>query len=213
MHTERFIDLLASQAEPAAARRLAPLLGRALTVGVAASAALLLAGYGLRPDLPALLALPMFWLKLGVPLAIALAGAQLLRRLARPGVPAGRAWWGVALPVLLLWAVAAAQWLAVAPAERAPLLWGQTWRGCLASIGLLALPVALAALAVLRQMAPTRPRWAGAAAGTLAGGAGAGLYALHCPELAAPFLAVWYVGGMALPALAGALLGPRLLRW
>jgi hypothetical protein len=36
---------------------------------------------------------------------------------------------------------------------------------------------------------------------------------LHCPELGAPFIAVWYVIGMFIPALAGALLGPRVLRW
>ena len=47
----------------------------------------------------------------------------------------------------------------------------------------------------------------------MAGGAGAAVYALHCPELAAPFLAVWYVAGIALPVLVGAAIGPRLLRW
>jgi hypothetical protein len=33
------------------------------------------------------------------------------------------------------------------------------------------------------------------------------------PELQAPFLAVWYVLGMAVPVAVGALLGPRVLRW
>jgi hypothetical protein len=32
-------------------------------------------------------------------------------------------------------------------------------------------------------------------------------------ELTAPFLAVWYVSGIAVPVLVGAVLGPRLLRW
>jgi hypothetical protein len=39
------------------------------------------------------------------------------------------------------------------------------------------------------------------------------VYALHCPELAAPFIAIWYVIGMAAPVVLGAALGPRLLRW
>ena len=51
------------------------------------------------------------------------------------------------------------------------------------------------------------------AAGRLAGGVGALVYTLHCPELEAPFLGVWYVIGMAIPAVIGAALGPRLLRW
>ena len=53
----------------------------------------------------------------------------------------------------------------------------------------------------------------GATAGRLAGGVGALVYTLHCPELEAPFLGVWYVIGMAIPSVIGALLGPRLLRW
>jgi hypothetical protein len=78
---------------------------------------------------------------------------------------------------------------------------------------LIALPVFVAALLVLRSLAPTQPALAGAAAGALASGAGAAVYALHCPELGAPFLAVWYVLGMAIPVVLGAALGPRLLRW
>ena len=46
--------------------------------------------------------------------------------------------------------------------------------------------------------------WAGAAAGWLAGGVGAAAYALHCPEMDAPFLAVWYVLGMCVPTALGA---------
>jgi hypothetical protein len=42
---------------------------------------------------------------------------------------------------------------------------------------------------------------------------GAAVYALHCPELAAPFLAVWYLAGIALPVLAGAAVGRLVLRW
>ncbi len=48
---------------------------------------------------------------------------------------------------------------------------------------------------------------------TAAGGLGALAYTLHCPALAAPFLGLWYTIGIAIPAAAGALLGPALLRW
>jgi hypothetical protein len=54
---------------------------------------------------------------------------------------------------------------------------------------------------------------AGGAAGLVAGSVAAFAYAVHCTEMQAPFLAVWYVIGMLVPAFAGALLGPRLLRW
>src|SRR5690606_41748758 len=61
--------------------------------------------------------LPMFWLKAGAPLAIALAGVALVHRLGRPGMDGGLAWWGVVLPVALLWLAGAWQWLGAAPAE------------------------------------------------------------------------------------------------
>ena len=55
--------------------------------------------------------------------------------------------------------------------------------------------------------------WAGAAGGGLAGGVAATVYSLHCPELAAPFLAIWYVLGVLIPVVVGAVVGRYLLRW
>jgi len=77
----------------------------------------------------------------------------------------------------------------------------------------LSLPVFVVAIGLLRRMAPTRLRLAGAAAGFVSGAVGALVYSLHCPELAAAFLSVWYALGMLIPTVVGALLGPRLLRW
>jgi RNA polymerase sigma-70 factor (ECF subfamily) len=36
---------------------------------------------------------------------------------------------------------------------------------------------------------------------------------MHCYEMEALFIGFWYVLGMLIPAVVGALLGPRLLRW
>jgi len=38
-------------------------------------------------------------------------------------------------------------------------------------------------------------------------------YALHCVDDTVPFVALWYGGTIALCTVAGAALGPRLLRW
>ena len=65
----------------------------------------------------------------------------------------------------------------------------------------------------MKGLAPTRPALAGAASGLLAGALGALVYALHCPEMAAPFLGIWYLLGMLIPAVVGAMVGPLLLRW
>lgn len=91
---------------------------------------------------------------------------------------------------------------------RLALVEGRTALACTVSIAALSLPVFVLSMFALRGLASTRPRAAGAAAGLLAGAAAAAVYALHCDEMALPFLAVWYVLGVAVPAALGALLGP-----
>ena len=78
---------------------------------------------------------------------------------------------------------------------------------------MLSLPVLVMLVMALRGLAPTRLRAAGLAAGLAAGAIAASIYALHCDESTLPFLTVWYVIGIALPAGLGAAVGPRLLRW
>ncbi|MCT8173293.1 DUF1109 domain-containing protein [Variovorax sp. CY25R-8] len=213
MKTDDLVALLAAGPVAAPRRAASRRLWLALAVGVPLSLAIMFVGYGPRRDLLAVLFWPMFWVKLLFPLAIAGAAFVMAQRLARPGVPVRRAWIGAALPVLAIWMLAVVVWIDAPQEARMPSLMGQTWRVCTASIALMALPVFAGAMAALRSLAPTRPALAGAAAGALAGGVGAAVYALHCPELTAPFIAVWYVSGIAVPVLVGALLGPRLLRW
>lgn len=213
MKTDELIAMLASGAAPvdadAGVRRLAMALGWGL-FGATLLMALLL---GVRADLAQALRLPMFWMKLGVPVLAAAAALQLSRRLGLPGTGPGRAPLLLSGLLLLAWTGAAAVLLGSAPQAWAPLVFGATWKTCPFNIAMLSSPVFVAAFWAMRGMAPTRPAQAGGAAGLLAGAAGAAVYALHCPEMAAPFLGIWYVLGIAIPALLGAALGPRLLRW
>ncbi len=213
MKTDQLIDLLASDAAPvprlAAARR----MSLALLLGLPMAIAIVALEYGFRSDLAQVAAVPMFWVKLGLPLVVAVAGFAACTRLGRPGMRAGYTVAGFALPLLAVWGIGLSVWLGAPAADRSGLLWGQTWRSCAFSIGFIALPALVAALMALRSLAPTHAAAAGAAAGAFAGGLGAAVYALHCPELEAPFIAVWYVLGIALPVIAGALAGSRLLRW
>jgi hypothetical protein len=112
-----------------------------------------------------------------------------------------------------MWMLAALALAVAAPEGRPALIMGGTWVACPVNILLLSVPALFTALWAMRSCAPTRPRWAGAAAGLLAGAIGALVYTLHCPELAAPFLGIWYVLGMLAPALLGATVGPRVLNW
>ena len=213
MRTDDLVTMLATGADAVPRRAARRRLGLAALVGLLVAVAILLTGYGVRGDLAEVIGRPMFWLKQLFPLVIAVASFVAVQRLARPGVAVRRAWAGVVAPVALVWSMAIVTWFTTPEAQRMPSLLGQSWRTCALSIGLMALPGFVAALAALRGLAPTRPALAGAAAGALAGGVGAAVYALHCVELTAPFLAVWYVIGISLPVVAGAVLGPRLLRW
>ncbi|WP_137918246.1 DUF1109 domain-containing protein [Hydrogenophaga sp. 2FB] len=213
MKTDDLIDLLASDTVPVqrhvAARRLA--LG--LLVAVPISVLLMGTVLGVNPALKAYLAQPMFWVKFGTPLLMALVALPLVARLGRPGADTRVAWAAWVVPIAFLWALGLVVLLQAPTSDMPTLVLSRTWRVCAENIAVLSLPVFLAAIWVLRSMAPVRPALAGAGAGALGGACGAAVYAIHCPELAAPFIAIWYVLGMLLPVVAGALVGPRLLRW
>ncbi len=93
------------------------------------------------------------------------------------------------------------------------MIFGQTAGVCPFRIALISTPLFVGIFWAIRGLAPTRLRLAGAAGGFAAGSLGALVYSLHCPELAAPFLGIWYVLGIAIPTAVGAWAGPRLLRW
>lgn len=213
MRTDDLIDALARQVEPVQPRRGGRELALALALGVPLTLLAMVLLMGLNPQLREYLGMPMFWVKAGFGVVMALIAVVLALRLSRPGVRAGAARLAPLAPILVLWVLAIIA-LSVAPAtERGALIFGTSWRACTLNITVLSLPVLVGALIALRTMAPTQLVAAGAAAGLLAGGAGTAVYALHCPELAAPFLAVWYVLGALIPVAIGALVGPRVLRW
>ncbi|MDM0013204.1 DUF1109 domain-containing protein [Variovorax sp. J22P168] len=213
MKTDRLVSMLAAQLEPVPRHRTSQRLWLALAVGLPFAVAWAWMAFGPRRDLIQAMFWPMFWVRLLFGVSIGAAGFVIVHRLARPGVRVRRAWVGLAAPLLLIWVLALVALWAAPAGERAELVWGQTWRSCGASIAMISLPVFLTALWALKGLAPTRPALAGAAAGLLAGGTGAAVYAFHCQELAAPFIAMWYVAGIALPVVAGAVVGARLLRW
>jgi len=213
MKTDDVISMLASGAEAIAPG--APSRRYATALGGGAFGALVLMAImlGVRPDLAEAARLPMFWVKLAFP-ATLLAGALLAAlRLSRPGARPGSAPAAIAAPVVAIWLLAAVALLAAAPGEREKLLFGATWASCPFNIAILSAPVFLALLWAMKGLAPTRLALAGAAAGLLSGATGAVVYTLHCPEMAAPFLGVWYLLGMLIPTALGAMLGPRVLRW
>ncbi len=213
MKTDELIVMLASDAGPVAQRPWRRRYGIALAAGLAGATLLMIVLLGVRPDITDAVRLPMFWVKLAFPAVLAVLALLVTARLSRPGIPAGRIATALAAPVLAIWLLAAVALLQAAPEDRGMLIWGETWASCPFNVTLLSLPAFVALLWVMKTLAPVRLALAGAAAGLLAGALGATVYALHCPELAAPFIGIWYTLGMLIPATLGALIGPRLLRW
>jgi hypothetical protein len=213
MKTDELISVLACGAEAVEPHVLRRRYAIALGWGAFGTTLLMAILLGVRPDLAEATWLPMFWVKLAFPAAL-LAGALLaVLRLSSPGVRLGRVPAMVAAPVLAMWLLAGVVLLGAAPGEHDELVLGQSAASCPFTIALLSVPLFVAALWAMRGLAPTRLILAGAAAGLLAGSGGALLYALYCPEMAAPFIVIWYLLGMLIPTALGAMLGPYLLRW
>jgi hypothetical protein len=213
MKTEDLVSLLSTGAEPVDLR----LPGRRWRMALAGGTliAFLLTAWLLKLN-PALwdeAMQPMFWVRESYCAALGALGFVAVVRLARPGSRLGVAAIGISLVVIAMWVLAVATLVAASPQNRARLILGHTAAVCPLLISLLAVPLLIALLWVMRSLAPTRLRSAGAASGFAAGSIGALVYTLHCPELGAPFLGIWYLLGMLIPTAIGAWLGPRLLRW
>ncbi len=213
MQTHDLISMLASQVEPVNRQALLKDCALQLGAGLLVATLVMVAVFGINPALREALAQPMFWVKLAYPASLASLGLGLAWLAGAPGRSLGWLLRSLAVPVLLMLALAAVVMFNAEMPQRNALVFGTTWKVCAMSITLVSAPLFVAAIWALKSLAPTRLRLAGAAAGLLAGAAGTLVYAFHCPELAAPFVALWYTAGIAVPTLVGAALGPKLLRW
>ncbi len=183
--------------------------------GLVMSAALMLLWLGLRPDLGRAVLGTMLWEKGAYTLALAASGVLMTESLARPDGRTPRV--AVAIALVAFGSIGfhgLVQMVGAGDAgARHLLLMGASARVCALYVFLISAPMLVLLLAGMRTLAPTRLRLAGFAAGLGAGGVGAFVYSLHCPETAAPFVAIWYSLGVAATAGLGWLTGPIALRW
>jgi hypothetical protein len=213
MKTDDLVAMLSANVEPIGRG----LVVRTISIAVAAGAALalgfMLVGLGVRADLTATRATVFLLLKVTFALAVVGMAMRYLTRLASPGAERGISPLASAVPfagIALLGIIN----LGMAPSSHwNGMILGDEWLECLLSIPIIAIvPFAVTIFAV-RRAAPTNLVRTGAVAGLVAGGISAMAYALHCTDDSLPFVAVWYGGTIVLCTLAGAALGPRLLRW
>jgi hypothetical protein len=211
--TEELITVLSTNVEPIDRRQLSREIIAAVVIGTVAAIGTALILPGMRADLGAEIALIYFCAKIIFAAAVIIAGTIYLLRLARPGAVAPSRVVPVTWPPLAVGALAAISLVSAPLWHSHTMAMGDGWLECIVSIPLIAVAPFVAVVWVVRRMAPTDLVRTGALAGFVAGGMSAAGYALHCTDDSLPFIALWYGGAVLLCALAGALLGPRLLRW
>jgi hypothetical protein len=213
MKTDDLVEVLSARIDPVDFRAVGRRIALAVAAGSVLAVAVILIGFGPRTGLSTVSAWIFLLLKITFAGAIAGAAAVYLTKLSRPGGALNHGMLVVVLPFLVIMALALVS-LGSAPASHWDrMIAGDEWLECLVSIPTIAIvPFALTMWAV-RQAAPTDLRRAGAFAGLVAGGISAVAYALHCTDDSLPFVALWYGGTIVVCTLAGAALGPRLLRW
>ena len=213
MKTDDLVALLSTNLEPVDRKAVARTLYVAIAAAAIAAVGLAFAGLGFRPDLTTTRVLIYLTVKLAFAIGIVGLAMGYLTRLARPGGERGMSPFLVALPFLIVVILAAISLGSAPPAHWERMIVGDEWLECLLSIPVIAIVPFAVSIWAVRKGAPTNLSRAGAFAGLIAGGVSAMAYALHCTADSLPFVALWYGGTIVLCTLAGAALGPRLLRW
>ena len=185
----------------------------AMVCGFALSAVVFFWQLGWRPDIGAARGTLPFLFKFVVTAALLAPAAVLVARLARPDAAPGLWVWALLIAPLLLVAGSSADLMASPSNVWTTKLIGKNAAACVTLILLLSIAPLAALLFALSEGAPAEPRLTGAVAGAVAGALAATLYAMHCTDDSPLFVATWYTIAIGTMALAGSVLGARVLRW
>lgn len=205
------IDSLVAELEPVKPldwRRgmIAPLLLLALAV------ATIVYLNGMRADLIAGAPHPVFLLRSGILILLGAVCGSTLLSMASPGVGRHGAGWKIAVAAALLFPLAAL--IAAAGGEPVETL-GLVRSGleCLVFSLIAGFSTAAPMVLWLRRGAPVAPQRAGWLTGLAAGALGAFAYGFHCPFNSIVYIGFWYSLAVALCAVLGRIIVPRLIRW
>ncbi len=213
MRTDDLIAMLSTNVEPVDRWRIGRTIGIAVAAGAAAALIAVLLALGVRTDLMQARAFGFLLAKLLFAVAIVVPASIYLARLARPGGEHRSRLALTALPFLAVILLAALSLLQAPHSHWDAMILGDQWLECILSIPVIAIVPFAVVIWAVRRTSPTDLVRTGALCGLVAGGLSAAGYALHCADDSLPFVALWYGGTIALCTLAGATLGPRLLRW
>jgi hypothetical protein len=213
MKTNDLISMLAKDSPLVDYRARRTRLFAVLIMSVIASVVVVIVGMKVNPVLSSMVTDVWFWVRATFVGSVMVLSWLAFTQLGKPGVAARVRVWPLLIPIAVLILAGVLLLLAAPQDHRLAMVMGVSWKVSSLNITMLSIPIFLASVWIARQFAPTRLRLTGAVLGLFSGALAAMIYTLHCPELAPSFLMIWYVLGMFIPALLGALLGPRLLAW
>lgn len=210
------IETLAADLKPV--RRVRPIEGLGLVGGTLAIVALGVSlYYGLRPDIVAGAPHPMVVIRSGMLALLGTATALAATAAARPAVGQGQNGWAWALAAAALLPVAAVILYAFHRLTATPFQPDAfdfalaPW--CLGIGTASALLIGSVLTAWLRRGAPTALNRAGWLVGIASGSFGVFAYSLHCPSNSIYYVGLFYTAVVAIGAVVGRLVVPRLIRW
>ena len=211
MRTDELIATLAADPRPV------PNPAPRLAVAAFAGAAIVLLGLMTVLGSPAAAVaergIAMSMAKSTYPLALGLIALAAALTAGRPGAPSAPILPWLALPLVAVLLLAAADLAAAPSSSWEKMLLGETTARCLAAVTLGSIPALALSWWAFRILAPTNQRLAGFLLGLAAGGISAAVYALYCTETSPAFLLAVYTPAMLVPALAGLAAGRTIMRW
>lgn len=184
-----------------------------LAYGAIISVALFFAFLGIRPDFDQAIMDPRVQFKFLFASALFSCLLPLMIISIRPEIHLHKFLYGLMIPALVL---AVGVSLQIASCEIGTCLAGMIGHyalACLVNIPLLSVGPFIALLTLMQNGATTEPARSGAIAGAASGSIGALIYAFHCPDDSALFVALWYLSATAIMTFGGAVIGARVLRW
>src|ERR1700677_2901908 len=183
MRRENLIAVLSANLEPVDAGRTTWRYTLGMTTGALAALILTAGVLHMNPALPHEVSELAFWVRELYCASLGVLAVLCVARLGRPGTRLGPLPTGIAVVVLIMWILAAISLFSAASRGRVHLLLGTTSAVCSFLIAFISAPLFFSFLWIVKDLAPTRLRWAGAGAGFAAGAIGALVYTLHCPEI------------------------------
>lgn len=214
---DRFdIDALVQDLVPVRRLRLRDGLAIALAAMALCAVAVALE-LGVRGDLANGAPHGMFLLRSATLLGLGIAAAVAALSAATPSIGAeGRAYWIWNLAIASIFPMGAAfVWLTDIRSmdEMRAALDPAYGLRCLQMSALCAAAVGAALTAWMKRGAPVSPTHAGWLVGLAAGSLGAAAYSISCSENSVMYIGTWYTLAIAVCAIAGRLIVPRVLRW